>query len=516
MRGRHQLVDTREMRVGPLRCGLALGRVRAAVLVLLAALAVALAGAVLADTDVSASTGIPARAGSGSPALASVERRCRTVRVKLKRNGKVVKRNGKPVLRRVRRCTKVPSPGCRFVKVKKRTKSGKVVKRNGKPVYIKVERCPPKPKPGPGPGPTPQPGPGPGPAPGPSPAPPSDLANRVLALSQHVPGNIDLFTSVFLPSATEGLYPAGVAMAPVDGTPPTEDVVRAQLTAYLNRWFDNDSARVTEALALFDADAVKTLIADPTLRAAFAAMKGTLLEPTIDHLLTSGLFSEVRWGGLPNTVVAGVCCSPRIIAVNRRHEGDRFEYLIGVMGHEILHDDTGTPQAEEAINTALTAMTQMQVLSKSPELARGGTELARLINDGALLFINSREAGSPNGEIYAPTGLGVAPGSPRDTADLWTFINGAGFSPAPEPLRTILQNVFAPGTSIPATLNFDQATAELFANLDDNWLSDTQRAQISVLLQLVTVDEIAQATGLSQQQIIDTLGLQPYLDAIGG
>jgi hypothetical protein len=38
---------------------------------------------------------------------------------------------------------------------------------------------------------------------------------------------------------------------------------------------------------------------------------------------------------------------------------------------------------------------------------------------------------------------------------------------------------------------------------------------ISVLLQLVTVEEIAQATGLGQQQIVDTLGLQPYLDAIG-
>lgn len=34
------------------------------------------------------------------------------------------------------------------------------------------------------------------------------------------------------------------------------------------------------------------------------------------------------------------------------------------------------------------------------------------------------------------------------------------------------------------------------------------------LLQLVTVDEVAQATGLGQQQVIDQLGLQPYLDAI--
>jgi hypothetical protein len=94
-------------------------------------------------------------------------------------------------------------------------------------------------------------------------------------------------------------------------------------------------------------------------------------------------------------------------------------------------------------------------------------------------------------------------------------MEGAGSSPAAKPLRTILQDVFDPSTSSPDPLNLDQATAELFENLNDDWLNDTQRAQISVLLQLVTVEEIAQATGLGEQQIIDTLGLQPYLDAIG-
>ena len=192
------------------------------------------------------------------------------MRVKLKRGGKVVKRNGKPVYIKVRRCKKVPSPGCRFVKVKKRTKSGKVVKRNGKPVYIKVERCPPKPKPpapgpppgpgpgpgpgptpgpvpGPGPGPTPGPvpGPGPGPTPGPVPGPgpqpgPADvLANRVLALAQHQPGNINLFTSKF-PNGAIGIYPSGSEMAQAGGQEPTADEVRMQLTTYLTRWFGGD------------------------------------------------------------------------------------------------------------------------------------------------------------------------------------------------------------------------------------------------------------------------------------
>jgi hypothetical protein len=38
--------------------------------------------------------------------------------------------------------------------------------------------------------------------------------------------------------------------------------------------------------------------------------------------------------------------------------------------------------------------------------------------------------------------------------------------------------------------------------------------QISVLLQLVTPAEIASSTGLIEQEVIDTLKLQPYLDAI--
>lgn len=352
------------------------------------------------------------------------------------------------------------------------------------------------------------------------PADPQALANQVLALPQRVPGEIDLFTSVFLPSESEGLYPAGTAMAPVDGTPPSEAEVRPQLAAYLNRWFDGDSARVGEALALFDSDDVKALLADPTHRAAFAAMRGTLLEPTIDPLLTSGRFAEVRWGGLPNSVIAAVSGDPVRVAFNRRHSGDRFEYLIGVMGHEILHGvrarSGGSTRAEEVILNGLTAMTHMQVLSKSPELAYRSTELTRSLNDYALLFTNSREAGSPNSELYAPSGLGVAPGSPHDTTDFWSlpFIGAHGTSPGSEPLRTILQSVLAPGAPVPAMPDYSQASAELFEHLNDDWLSDVQRAQISVLLQLVTVEEIVQATGLGEQEIIDMLGLQPYLDAI--
>ena len=207
----------------------------------------------------------------------------------------------------------------------------------------------------------------------------------------------------------------------------------------------------------------------------------------------------------------------RVVTINSRYRGERFEYLIGIMGHEFLRDDTSNSQPETAILCALTAMTSMQVLAKSPELAYQGTELARQLNSEVMLFINSREAGSPNSELYAPTGLGITPGSPNHTADFWSFFveaNPPGSSPGSETLRTILRHVLADGTPIPRSPTGIKRPPSCSRHLNDDWLSDVQRAQITVLLQLVTVDEIAQATGLGRQQVIDTLGLQPYLDAI--
>jgi len=480
---------------------------------LLALVPLLLAAVVASGAPATASTGVAARAAApGTDAGPSVVRRCRTVRVKLKRGGKVVKRKGKPVFRRVRRCKKVPSPGCRFVKKKKR-RNGKVVKRKGKPVYIKVERCPPKPKPKP-PAPGPQPGPGPGTT--------ANLANRVLALAQRQPGDINIFASNY-PNGAQGLYPQGSAMTPAAGPAPTNDQVRTRLTAYLNRYFENDATRVNAALAVFDDADVKALCdgtddQDATLRAALAASAGTVYEPAVEYGLNGGAFQLIRYGTLPDTsFIAGSTggATGRVVTVNSRYSAESFEYLIGVMGHEFMHHNFETPRAEEAVLNAMSAMGHMQVLSEAPELAHGRTELSRNINDLVLAFVNSREAGSPDSEIYATTGRGVAPGGPFNVRDFWTLLRGtATVGEAPAALRTMLVALMKPGTAIPAAPDYSQATAELFAQLGDTWLTDTQRAQISVLLELVTVAEIAQATGLGQQQIIDTLGLQPYLDAI--
>ncbi len=300
-------------------------------------------------------------------------------------------------------------------------------------------------------------------------------------------------------------------MAPDDGPVLSEQQVRNRLKAFLNDQFNNDSGKVNAALALFDDPDTKSLIPDPSPRAAVVGMKGTLLQPTIDYGLNSGRFGLVRTGGLPETVIAASGSgSPRSVIVNRKYEHEDFRYLIGIVGHEFLHDDAQTPRAEEAVNNSLSAMTYMQVLIKHPELAYKGTELSRQMNDLALLFLNSREHGSPNSEIYAPTGRGVAPGSPRNEPDMWSIFDAnADTAPAPAALGQVVRPL-----GLPTPSKFSLATAKTFANLNDNWLSDVGRVQISVLLQMLSVKTIADKANLSRSQVISKLHLKPYLDAI--
>jgi hypothetical protein len=336
------------------------------------------------------------------------------------------------------------------------------------------------------------------------------IANKVLKLDPREPSKINLFTSKFEPGGAEGIYPRGSAMAPASGTPLTEAQARSRLKSYLQDQFHNDAGKVNAALALFDRQSTKAAIPDPQVRAAFVGMKGTLLQPTIDHFLNSGKFVPIRYGGVQIGAVASSGGLPRQIVVSRRYQSEDFRYLVGIIGHEVLHDDASTPRAEEAILNSLTAMTYVQVLARHPELAYKGTELSRMMDDEALLFLNTREKGSPNSQIVAPTGRGVAPGSPRNVPDIWTFFGGdSASSPGSAPFGQITKSLGLPGAT-----KFSLATAKTFEKLNDNWLSDVGRVQIEVLLQMLSVKTIANKANLSRSKVISKLHLRPYLDAI--
>ena len=99
---------------------------------------IVLTAAVATSADLAVAA--PAATGGAPAAAAKAKKKssCRVVKVKLHRNGKLVRRGGRVVYRKVRIC---PTKRCTLAKVKKRTKSGKVVRRHGRVVYRKVWKC---------------------------------------------------------------------------------------------------------------------------------------------------------------------------------------------------------------------------------------------------------------------------------------------------------------------------------------------------------------------------------------
>jgi hypothetical protein len=341
------------------------------------------------------------------------------------------------------------------------------------------------------------------------------IANKVLALKQTKPAKLGLFSTYF--------YPTGPSMIPASGPKLTKAQARQRLKSYFEKQRGGSSGRTSKALAVFDDPKVVAKIPSPTLRAAFAGMVGTILEPTINDFLKRGIFTGVGYGiTFPTTLIAqsqpdsSAGAGKRKIAISSRYERESFEPLIAILGHEVQHSDQAASNAEEAVMSEETAMVRAQVLSGHPELAYKGTELARRLNDFALAVQNSRHPRSPNPVIFAPDGLGTIPGSPNSESDMWSLLDGSGSSPAPAVSRTIFKNILRSGTKIPNPLTFNLTSAKLFEKLNDNWLSDVQRLQIGVLLQMVSLKTIADTARISQSQAVAKLHLAPYLAPFNG
>jgi hypothetical protein len=350
----------------------------------------------------------------------------------------------------------------------------------------------------------------------------TQLANFLLALPQRKPCDIGLFTSQFQPGPWPGLYPDGPPMEPLPRTTPAEAQAHAQLTSFLA-----GSPAQAAALALFGRADVKAKMPDPTLRAALAALTGTAGEPAIEHFLRSPAYLEPRFGGLGVQQLgrASVRYSDRKIEIilNVRHQPEHPALLSSTVMHEILHHDpvaAGYP--EEIILNWIAAAVHMQQLNRRPRLATSGTELSRFMNEWPLLLTNSRAPASSRIATVVPRGKGVAPGSPQNVRDFWTFMHKvyeknptsrAETAPAPPALRAILANLLAPRTA-PKTPNFSMKTAQLFSKMNDAWLSPVDRLRISVLLGVLSVEEITAYTGLSRAKTIATFRLSPILAAM--
>jgi hypothetical protein len=342
----------------------------------------------------------------------------------------------------------------------------------------------------------------------------TQLANFLLALPQRKPCDVNLFTSTFANGA-KGLYPAGTAMVPAPGPPPDEATVRGRLVSFLE-----GSSSKAATLRLFDRADVKASLSNPTLRAALASQRGTVAEPVIDYFLSHSrdYAGQPRFDPIPDqSVIANATGggSSRLILFNPRYEAEHFALLTGVFPHEVLHHDTGEPPGpEEAILNGLSAMVHMQILARHPELATSGTELSRQTNSQAAILANSRAPGSAHIAIVAPNGRGVAPGSPFSKPDFFTLFASRTpdqASPAPPVLATVLRKLLAPGVALPKPLTYSKKTAELFSKMNDTWLSPVDRLRVSVLLGLVSMEEITAYAGLSREQAVSMFRLAPIL-----
>lgn len=350
-----------------------------------------------------------------------------------------------------------------------------------------------------------------------------ELAVQILELPQQTPVNVNLFSSkmqMFGVTLKVGAYPDGSSMAPAGLPEATEADTRAQLQQYLSAQIPGDADAASKALGSFDSPAVRSLVPDPTLRAALVGMTGTSFEPAIDALLTGNVFTSVAFGEpSPTTVIAQSQLDPvagngkHKIVFNSRYQNEKFQLLIGIMGHEIQHDDLRAPGGEEAFMAEETGIVYLEVLARNPSLAHLNTELTRRMNDFAMAVLNSKHPHSAQNVVVAQDGLGLYPRSSSDNnPDVWNENLGAGSSPLSSPASpVILRSLLAPGTPIPT--NFDRAGAAAFEHLADPKLPPVTRVRLSVLLGLVSVDTVAQQSGLSKDQAIQTLGLQPFATA---
>jgi hypothetical protein len=352
----------------------------------------------------------------------------------------------------------------------------------------------------------------------------TELARFLLALPQRKPCDVSTFTSTFAASPPQftrpapGLYPQGKPMRPAAGAASSEEQIRSRLASIL-------AGVPTRGVALrrFDSPALKAKLPDPTLRAALLSLHGTLAEPLVEYYLSRTYvvtqFSVVaRQKTIASATGSGIIFS-------ERYEREHFALLAAVFAHEILHHDIGAAATEEVLLHAVASAVHMQLLDRHPRLATLGTELARFMNDEVLLFVNSRVPGSSKSAIVVPNGKGTAPGSVQSRRDLYS--HGEDFSTlgnppgagdddaAPEVFRSLLRALLVPGTAIPKRVTYSKKTALLFSRMNDTWLSPVARLRVSVLLGLVSMEEITAYTGSSRAKAIATFRLGPILAARG-
>ncbi|GAB4330048.1 MAG: hypothetical protein Kow0010_14830 [Dehalococcoidia bacterium] len=220
-------------------------------------------------------------------------------------------------------------------------------------------------------------------------------------------------------------------------TPDDRDatVQRLRLEEHLRKR-GNDEGFIEEVLSLYDTMPA-AIVSHPKARAALAALRGTFAEPAILSLLTSdnctGRASAAIVFETPPDypdLVARITYDEegrRILWINPKVEGERFELLMPLLAHEAIHCDFEDGLAEEIAATALDTYLYLLLVAVDPGLALEGTLLARTLNIDAVAMVNSGRALPESvGVLEAPGIDNVLAGSSARAGSFAEFV-AAGY-----------------------------------------------------------------------------------------
>lgn len=212
-------------------------------------------------------------------------------------------------------------------------------------------------------------------------------------------------------------------------TEPSSGTVRNNLDSFLSTKVSQGlitaDQRLT-ALAIFD-DANNTpYVPSPNLRAAIAALVGTVGEPAIASYLgksnttgnryTSITFDPTISASAPISETKLSTTSQRLsLKIRPTYAGEDFRALSAILAHESLHQDLpgsqngdGTPpnsQDEEIIANTVQGVVYIQHALASGGFVANGTALVNKINEQVMALLNSGQQLFPYGGIFKAPGL---------------------------------------------------------------------------------------------------------------
>jgi hypothetical protein len=220
--------------------------------------------------------------------------------------------------------------------------------------------------------------------------PPADAeaqALRVLQQPPFTPRNPALFDSAAYP---------GAADVPAAAPGPDAAAVRRVLETTLMRRLGGNDARIPAALGAFDTGALTRAIPSPSLRAALLLLRGTAGDTVVEAFATGALaaldFNDTQPELPMSTVLHPLQGGPPRLVLNGTLRFEDPRLLAPWIVEAALHDDAVKTPKELLLGRAVLPLIYGQLLLESPEVAKAGTRLSRILNRVLLGRLNSRGA----------------------------------------------------------------------------------------------------------------------------